>query len=93
VKVGRANAEAYQAGEKRDLPARLGRDAASFPPVRSTCLRADAHRQAQTGVIATYRMYASFLRIRRAFSHAAGVACISSFFTGLSIIPFIQRLL
>jgi len=56
VKVRGANAEAYQAGEKRDPPVRLGRDAAPFPPVRPTCLRADAHRQAQRGVIATYRM-------------------------------------
>jgi len=35
-----------------------------FPPVRRTRPRAIAHGQAQTGVIAAYCMYASFLRIR-----------------------------
>jgi len=41
-------------------------------PVRPTCLRALTHRQAQTGVIRAYWLYASFLRIRS--------SCIASFF-------------
>jgi len=46
--------------------------------------RLSACNHAQAGVIGAYRMYASFLRIRRAES----VACISSFFTGLPAIRF-----
>jgi len=57
--------------EKRDLR----RHASSFPPVRLT----------QTGVIAAYWLYASFLRIRP--------PCISSFLTGLPVILFINELL